>query len=155
MNIFVINENHEECARQHVDRHVTKMPLETAQLLCTSLNLLNVKTPYKSCHVNHPCRIWTGKSRSNFIWLCQLGIELCKEYTFRYERVHASQKVIEECMAQANNIPEGELTPFAQAMPDEYKNDNPVSAYRNYYIHAKKHLAAWKKRNIPEWYAFV
>jgi hypothetical protein len=31
-------------------------------------------------------------------------------------------------------IPNTELTPFAQAMPDEYKDDDPVVAYRTYYM---------------------
>ena len=30
-------------------------------------------------------------------------------------------------------IPKGKLTPFAQAMPDEYKDDDVVKAYRSYY----------------------
>ena len=30
-------------------------------------------------------------------------------------------------------LPEIGLTPYAQAMPDEYKNDDAVVAYRRYY----------------------
>ncbi len=43
-------------------------------------------------------------------------------------------------------------TPLAQAMPDEYKNDDPIVAYRNYVIH-EKHYAQWnKKREKPTWW---
>lgn len=38
-----------------------------------------------------------------------------------------------------------------QAMPDQYKHDNAVIAYRNYYLGEKMEFAKWKKRNTPEW----
>jgi hypothetical protein len=45
------------------------------------------------------------------------------------------------------------MTPPAQAMPDEYKNDDPVKAYRDYCTH-EKHYAKWEKgRAKPEWWA--
>jgi hypothetical protein len=45
------------------------------------------------------------------------------------------------------------LTPFAQAMPDEYKHEDAVIAYRQYYQSPeKRRLASWKKRPKPEWF---
>ena len=49
-------------------------------------------------------------------------------------------------------IPYGDLTPFAQAMPDKYKNSDSVQAYRDYYIHEKSRFAKWKFTEPPEWY---
>lgn len=152
MNIFVLSMDVNEAARWHVDRHVTKMPLESAQLLCSNLNQLGVSTPYKSCHLKHPCTLWAGLSRCNYEWLCSLGLALCDEYEFRYGRVHACKKVIEYCLSMSSAIPLGALTPFAQAMPIEYKSDNALIAYRLYYIEAKRHLASWKKRDMPFWF---
>lgn len=37
MNIFYLSDNVEECAEFHIDKHVTKMILESAQLLCMAL----------------------------------------------------------------------------------------------------------------------
>jgi len=46
-----------------------------------------------------------------------------------------------------------ELTPFAQAMPEQYKiKDNAVEAYRNYYLNEKKDICKWTKREKPEWF---
>ena len=47
------------------------------------------------------------------------------------------------------------LTPFALAMPDKYKSDDPVLSYRNYYMsEEKQRIASWKKkRERPEWYS--
>ena len=35
MNIFILDKDIEKCAEAHVDRHVIKMILESAQMLCT------------------------------------------------------------------------------------------------------------------------
>ena len=45
-------------------------------------------TPYKLTHKNHPCSVWARTSLDNFKWLGELGLELCKEYTYRYDKVH-------------------------------------------------------------------
>jgi hypothetical protein len=66
--------------------------------------------------------------------------------------VHACKKVIEYCLSMSGALPCGELTPFAQAMPVEYKSDDALIAYRLYYIKAKRHLASWKKRDMPFWF---
>jgi len=52
----------------------------------------------------------------------------------------------------ANYIPIGPVTPFAQAMPDDYKDSNPVTAYRTYYLKDKKEFSKWKMGNTPDWF---
>ena len=43
------------------------------------------------------------------------------------------------------------LTPFALAMPDEYKSENQVESYRNYYMSPEKQkIATWKKKEIHQ-----
>ena len=131
------------------------MILETAQLLCgahhmTSNNISEV--PYKLAHKNHPCSIWVRESLSNYLYLCDLGLELCKEYTFRYGKRHKSQEVIEWCLFNKPNIPDKDFTAPPKAMPDEYKVDNVVESYRNYYKGAKKDFAKWKNREVPSWF---
>ena len=36
MNIFVLDTDIDKCAEYHVDKHIVKMPLEAAQMLCTN-----------------------------------------------------------------------------------------------------------------------
>jgi hypothetical protein len=43
------------------------------------------------------------------------------------------------------------MTPFAQAMPEQYRNNDAVIAYRNYYIGEKSEMLQYKNRDIPEW----
>ncbi len=80
MNIFVLDEDIEQCAQYHCDQHVVKMILESVQMLCTALNKKGFVTPYKSTHVNHPCVLWVEESFDNFLWLKKLAIELNTEY---------------------------------------------------------------------------
>ena len=152
MNIFVLSIDPQEAAEWHVDKHVVKMPLESAQLLCTALGCNGFLAPYKQAFVKHPCSIWATKTKSNFSWLCELGLALCKEFTYRYGGEHACEKVIRYCKDVKFLMPEGPLTSFAQAMPDEYKDSCPFKAYREYYIKGKAHLSTWKNRDKPWWY---
>jgi len=130
------------------------MILEQNQLLTTVHHMSGTdpeSIPYKKTHYNHSCSIWARKSLTNYRWLLQATRELCKEYTYRYGKIHKSERVLEWCEENLPNIPNLGLTPFAQAMPDEYKNPDPVKAYRAYYLGEKRHLFVWKNRPIPYW----
>ena len=155
MNIFFLDENPTLSAQYHVDKHVVKMILETAQLLCGVHHVTahdSAHVPYKLSHKNHPCSIWCRESLSNYLYLCELGLELSKEYTYRYGKRHKSQEVIEWCLINKPNIPDIEFTDPAKAMPDEFKVDSVVESYRNYYMGAKSNLAVWKNREKPFWF---
>ena len=145
MTIFVLDKDPVISAQMHMDKHVVKMPLETAQMLSTICG-----GPYKPTHRNHPCTIWARSTKSNYSWLVELGIALCKEYTHRYGKVHKCQAIIEQLTSPPDNIPDGELTTFAQAMPDDCKTNNVIESYRKYYKLHKGHIAHWKNRQVPE-----
>jgi hypothetical protein len=86
---------------------------------------------------------------------------LHQEWQFRHghTKVHKSylmaQYIREYIREHVLDFPVQGQTPFALAMPDEYKTDDPVESYRLYYKKDKAHIATWKKRAPPEWfYAF-
>jgi hypothetical protein len=153
MNIFVLDLDPKKAAQYHINCHSTKMCVEYAQLLCGVHRVLGNEAPYKLSHKNHPCAIWARECVENYIWLCDLGLELCSEYTHRYGKRHKSQDVIEWCLL---NVPDlrinGDTTEFALAMPDDCKVNSVVESYRLYYITHKKNLLSWKNRDIPEWF---
>ena len=62
MNIFLLDEDLSRNARYMVDKHVVKMPVESAQMLCTALHCCGQDAPYKATHVNHPDNIWCRTS---------------------------------------------------------------------------------------------
>ena len=180
MNIFYLDHDVRKCAEMHNDKHTVKMILEYAQLLSTAHRVLDgtifvgksasgrKKTSYvlmdnresilySATHVNHPSAVWVRQSYANYVWLSKLLTELCREYTYRYGKIHKVELsgLEEELMYPPMNIapvtvPFTEPTP---AMPNEVKiPGDSIASYRNYYINNKSHLANWKKRPIPEWY---
>ena len=160
MNIFYLHKSPTVAAQHMCDKHVVKMILESAQLLCTAHHIcpsdaVRPEKFYKKTHTNHPCAIWTRNCIGNYKWLCDHAQSLLDEYTYRYGKTHASTSVISWCVSNIPDIPDGELTDIAQCMPDEYKSNDPVIAYRNYYNKAKSHLHNWKRRQIPHWVVSV
>jgi hypothetical protein len=149
MNIFVLDESPVIAAQMHCNKHIVKMILETAQLLSTALRFYGVNYGYNITHKNHPCSVWARATKGNFIWLNMLGRNLLEEYKYRYGKEHKSTPIISE--APIGCIPDGPQTQFVQCMPDIYKAENAVQAYRNYYRGAKKHLLIYTKRMPPNW----
>jgi hypothetical protein len=146
-----LDRNPEIAAKYHCDKHM-KMVLESAQLLCTAHKCFGLNAPYRQTHVNHPCAKWVRESLENYKWLQKLAVHLCHEYTKRYGRIHKCQAVIEWAGENFPPLPPGNLTEFAQAMPEQYRGSDAVEAYRKYYIGDKSRFAKWKMGNIPEWY---
>ena len=167
MNIFILDESPIISAQMQCDKHIVKMPLETAQMLCSVWHRYGqgMNVPYKEAHRNHPCTLWAGDSADNFSWLVQHGMELCFEYTRRYNKIHKCQQVIMDISETdwgTLQYKPMERTPHPQCMPDEYKEQDgffspevaSVRAYRKYYVNDKKDIAKWEKsRPMPDWYA--
>lgn len=153
MNIFFLSRSPRLAAKMHCDKHVVKMIIETAQMLYSAHWVLNPEgtppTAYKLAHKNHPCSIWVRASLANYLWLASLGIWLCREYQYRYgeQKVHKTEAHIAWLFQNPPaSIPISELTEPALAMPDEYKQEDPILAYETFYRESKL-----KKRNIVQY----
>jgi hypothetical protein len=68
MNLFVVHQDPIIAARSLNDRHVVKMTLETAQILCSAANNLGQWAPYLPTHLKHPCVLWAAACRANRNW---------------------------------------------------------------------------------------
>lgn len=155
MNIFILSRDPTEAARFQCDKHVPKMVLESTQMLC--LGLPREMSPYKHAYQHHPCSKWALSSMSNYKWLLKHAIALSVEYTIRFGKVHSCDAILR--MIHVYNekyqiLEDKGLTPFAQAMPDQYKDPtDAVKAYRAYYTGDKAYFAKWQKgREAPEWW---
>lgn len=152
MNIFLLDEDPVRASQSLCDAHVVKMIVEYAQLLCSAHR--PGFAPYRRTHYNHPCAKWVRKSFRNYLYLVDLGLALCEEYTHRFGRRHKSQDVIEWCdehIPKSLSADNFELPPAV--MPDEYKSEDVVVAYRVYYMYKKSSMARFNytKRNLPYW----
>jgi hypothetical protein len=166
MNLFILSLIQREIAVFMMDKHVSKILLEAVQMLCSAKRILEPEDEvneriYKLAHKNHPVTIWCRKSRANFVWVLDLIEELHNEWRYRYghseTKNHKSYLVsllLRENIPSHDKFEEKELTPFALAMPEQYKMSDPVESYRNYYMSEEKQkIASWKKkREKPEWY---
>jgi hypothetical protein len=148
MNIFVLDPSPETAAQMHCDRHVVKMILESTQILSTVMHQNGLQGPYRPTHKHHPCVRWAGESKENFEWLRRLLASLCAEYTLRYGKTHKCQQYLDSLSCE---LPDTGLTPFAQAMPPQYRDGDPVRAYRRYYMGEKAGFATWKTHQ-PNWF---
>ena len=154
MNIFVTDRDPEVAARSLCDKHVVKMPLESAQILSAVSWKLGVAAPYKLTHARHPCVLWADERRANWDWLVQHALALCAEYERRYHRQHAAHAVITHCEARGGRpVQVGPRTPFVQVVPEQYQQVDPVLAYRAYYLGDKARFARWKSpARPPAWW---
>jgi hypothetical protein len=150
MNIFALDNDPRLCAQYHCDKHVVKMILEHAQMLSTTARLHDLDVGYKMTHKNHPSTIWVRESRSNYEWLMEMTRYLHSEWQYRYDhqKNHKSFDLILS-LPTPDYLPDIGQTPFAMAMPDEYKSDDPVKSYRDYYVNSKKDLLVYTKRKKP------
>jgi len=152
VNIFYLDHDPFVCAKYHCDKHVVKMILEYAQLMSTAHHVAGTwESPmYKPTHINHPSAVWVRHSENNYNWLYALFLATCGEYTYRYNKTHKTESKLRDCLRFAP--PNGQGNPFTQptqAMPDEYKQECSIEAYRTYYREAKRSIAVWKSRPEP------
>lgn len=89
----------------------------------------------------------------NYEWLCELGLALCAEYTFRYGKIHKTQAHLEWLTLHPPILPRIGVTEICQAMPLEFKRPNPVDAYQAYYLGAKQRMLRYSKRSPPDFVA--
>lgn len=181
MNIFYLDHNPVEAARNHLDKHVVKMILEYAQLLSTAHRVIDGTEKvtvsssgrkkkvwqledkrdsilYAATHINHPSAIWARQSAVNYDYLYALFVSCCDEYTYRYGKVHLTDTKLRDVLREIpKKIPYDNKTRIwhgpTPAMPDECKiPGDHLSSYRKYYIDKKAEMAMWTNREPPEWF---
>ena len=151
MNIFYLDKCPDKAARLQYNKHVVKMILESAQMLCTAHHELldDPDVPYKPAHVNHPSTIWTRRSKSTYMWLYNHMIALGDEYKKRYGKTHLSITKCKDFLAiPPRHIQGNDWCQPPQAMPDEYKTECSIQAYWNYYI-GEKHVVVNHNKEKP------
>lgn len=158
MNIFFLDKTPYYSAVYLHDVHLRKMIIEYAQILSTVLHKNNaaVDDIYKSTHKNHPCVLWAGESSDNYRWLKSCALSACFEYEYRFNKTHATYKVMDIIYDQP--IPVIKHCGFTDpplCMPDEYKVTSYVQSYRQYYFYEKqfdkngKFIGKYTKREEP------
>lgn len=159
MNIFYLDQDPELAAQYQCNKHVCKMIIETAQMLSTAHRVLDGNdyadelNLYKCTHKNHPSNVWVRDSRANYLWTYDHLIALLNEYTHRYGKVHATDKLVIPLAKAPDNIRKRRaFVAPPLCMDDEFKQSDPIEAYRDFYFGAKAGFAKWTKRDCPVWF---
>jgi hypothetical protein len=177
MNIFVTDVCPVKSAKYLDDKRVIKMVLESAQMLCTAINIRggitkkqsgkrkdgkpkheyffnwNSKRAYAPTHVNHPANVWARENSANYMWLCNHFIALCEEYTARYGKTHKCSELTNDLIHGVYLMSEGALTEFANcaahgALGLNFKNVSPTTSAYKLYLDSR-----WKTDvRKPTWY---
>ena len=161
VNLFYLDKNPKKCAQFYCDKHVVKISVEIAQILSQIHHIFGeTEPPYKSCRAVSkslsPLK-WAMESISNYLYCCNLGIELINEYKFRYNK--DTHKCLDVLIWLKNNIPKKikkkNRTKFKLTnnikVYSEYFTD-PVEASKFMYVDYKCKNDKWTKRNQPEWF---
>jgi len=161
MNRFIIEDSISGISASMCDQHIVKMPLEEAQMLCTSLwhhapEYAEEHNLYKPVHQKHPCTLWAMETRANFAFAYTLYSSMLCEYTDRYGKWHGAGKHSEAIYKGIRFIPRGNVTKHPQCFSghDDCKTDEfmPIKAYRAFYKRDKSRFARYNKgRDKPQW----
>lgn len=152
MNIFFLDKDPIEAARQYCDKHCIKIILEVAQMLSSAYP--PGQSPYRHTHLNHPMSVWVRSNRGNFEWALRHGLALCREYTARYGRIHKTQEKLEWIQNNPPLLETGSFTNPPQCFGKyvECRSQDFVDGYRKYYQTAKRDIATWKNTQPPSWF---
>lgn len=182
MNIFILSQDPVTAAQMQCNKHIPKMIVESAQMLCTSHRRLDGSPDrrpsksgktmvqywqlpderedifYKAVHMFHPCTVWTMENVMNYYWHYDHFVALCDEYTHRYGKVHASDKLLRDRLKRypVNIDMKNHMSPFPLAMksnPECIALKDPVKAYQAFY-QTKQHRfkMEWTGRPVPDWF---
>lgn len=163
MNLFYLDKNPKKCAEYHCDKHVCKMIVETAQMLSTAhhtnknVSFALINNLYKPSYIHHPMTKWIGHTRGNYEYAHELLKYLLEQYTYRYKKTHACERLLSPLRIKPRFIDSGGFYDPPQCMPEQYQitrtsEDFTVRAYRNYYISEKKQFAKWNHSIQPFWF---
>lgn len=172
MNIFYLSEDIEECAEFHIDKHCTKMILESAQLLCMALwaDKLFGYTPraltseeraeLKAAMAKEPAdmeqRTFVPYKAGHHNHPCSIWLRSSIEH-FYYLHVLANELQREAWyrgynthkstgvinnLPLPNHLPNKGFVPPYPAMPEELKSGDTLNDYRLFYMLDKAAIPA-------------
>ena len=165
MNLFLLDARPQISATYHTDKHVVKMVLETAQILCSAHWICDGYVGegwYALTHKNHPVVQWCASSLGAYKYSYAQFKWLAYEYRYRFKRDHLSWVKFGSVLNEPPDfIPHINTRQYIMAMPEKYWPIGAMSrltdirsavlAYRRYYRGDKYHLFTWTNRQVPEW----
>jgi hypothetical protein len=163
VNFFYLDTDPKKCAEYYCDKHIIKIPIEIAQILSKIHHELksgiDLNTIYKNSLVVKNTLgpyLWAIESLENYIWTCNLGIELINEYKFRYKKNdHKTEKIIFALLNNPPKLPKIGITKFMRTNQFDmfqYISKDPIICARYNYSEMKCANDKWTNRSKPDWF---
>lgn len=153
MMVFLLDENHNQRAKFHCDKHVNKMLVESTQLMNTALHINDAE----QLTFDDPIRpfpewaMWAAESFDNWLWLLDHSLALGEEFRWRSARHdHRSlTRIMDNWVDQYiltnekrkigkyfDGPPSG-MTDFPVCVGDTEHSADPIETYRRFYNEQK------------------
>lgn len=141
MQIFFLDTDPVLAGQALHNRHLVKMPVASAQIMCTIAAGFGLDTIYKPLKKPKWGTItWVGATVQNWDWHATYAFEMCNEYALRFGRVHAAWHVVNDLAYRSDirdRLLDMSLLPFPMLVPVAHWDFDTVKAYRDYYIARK------------------
>ena len=154
VNIYVFGNKPIEIVKVLDDNFLKKVVFELAQILCQVQRRYSFSHPFfhKAVERDHPCVLWAGMTDANYSWTYEYFLQASREYSYRFGKIHRSWLLLGMLL---RNLPKGILeagiSPFVQAVPEQYKTGDARISYLHYYKAEKISIfSKWTNRPVPE-----
>lgn len=160
MNIFATYDCPVKSALVLDDLRLNKMIVESAQMLSAVMHKNNIKGNwYKPAYLKHPCTIWAGISKENYLWLCTHALAMCMIFEETNKKIHGSERILLRLKEMSSRLQSSQLTPFEDCTTFKLRTDLSVTERYKLYLVEKweddlrvKRIPTWRCRKIPEFY---
>ena len=174
VNFFYLDKDPKKCAEYYCNRHILKIPIEIAQILSKIHHVLESGIDYNKIYKSSIVvkntigpYLWAIESHDNYIWTCQLGLELIKEFKLRYNRdAHKTETILQSLLENPPKLPKIGITKFRGTNKFDmfqYISNDPVVCARYAYTELKCENDSWSgkisaplaNRKIPDWFVEI
>jgi len=163
VNFFYLDTDPKKCAQYYCNKHIVKIPIEIAQILSKIHYQLNSGIDYDKIYKDSLVvkntlgpYLWAIESLDNYIWTCNLGLELINEYKFRYnKKTFKTEIVLETLLNNLPNLPKIGITKFIgtnQFDMFQFVSNDPIICSRYNYCEMKCNNDIWTNRTKPYWF---
>ena len=139
-------------AASHDNTRLSRSIIGTAQVLSSAFLYHGHESTVKPISTNHAFHLWIVESSINIRALHTFGYELCNQFRLRYGKVHKCLDFFKDTEPVVSKIKDysNAHSTFPLAMPQEFKTDDVVDSYRNFWVSKEK--MKYPKNKVPQWF---
>jgi len=162
VNLFVLDKNPKEAAQMLDDKRLGSALMEATMMLsvpCQSVGETGVGLLCRPSHSRHPVTLWVGATRANWQWTLSYAHYVAREYTFRYDKIHAASNRLGYIGSFGDCLPDGPMLPFQNSARNagldlDFSHLPIPFSYQIYLMErwkTDKRAPTYRRRGFPSW----